>query len=180
MKSIYDDEKIQSNYDANKVEIDAAFERMKDDMNQKHTQIGMFTAGLELSNIVYLLTDASFEDNNNLLQLSAVTNAGGLLVGVFEQLVYLNRFDGLIDCAMDTKEAVAAAEKVWQDMQAGKEAKAMADLISAKSAFSSAVKQCKTEATDEALLMVEFIERTFSSKEVLVQTVSDNSAAHPE
>ena len=104
----------------------------------------------------------------------------GLLAGVFEQLVYLNRFDGLIDCAIDTKEAVKAAEKVWEDMQAGKEAKAMADLISAKSAFSSAVQQCKTEATHEALLMVEFIERTFSSKAVLVQTVSDNAGAHPE
>jgi len=60
-----DEEKIERNYQANKDEIDASFERMTEDLDRQNPLIGGFTAGLELSNIVYLLTDASLQDDSD-------------------------------------------------------------------------------------------------------------------
>jgi len=60
-----DEEKIERNYQANKAEIDASLARMTEDLDRQHLLIGGFTAGLELSNIVYLLTDASLQDDSD-------------------------------------------------------------------------------------------------------------------
>jgi len=176
---------MQKNYAINKTEIDQALVRLTMDIYSDQW-LSDFTAGIEFANIMYLLTDASVPDQDPAMMALFEMPAGPevyaaeLIASFFKEISYLNRFDGIGDCAVDTKESVKLVIKVLEDMMAGHEAKALADAIAASNSMRESLELCKTEAGSDVAQLATWMYNTMRTHEILVETVSASALEHSQ
>ena len=106
----------------------------------------------------------------------AVTMVGAFLA----ELVYLNRLNGLTECAVGGPETFKLMKETITDIQNGNELAAFTSGIAAMNSLKAEISQCKDGAPHDIKALASWFERVAGSKQAMVDTASAQALVHSQ